>query len=47
MVDTFCLVCLTVEEVDHLSLAKNVRHRYVRGEGSEAGEAWQVQNVNP
>lgn len=47
VVDTFCLVCLTVEEVDHLSLAKNVRHRYVRGEGSEAGEAWQVQNVNP
>jgi hypothetical protein len=36
LADAFCLVCLAVEEVDHLSLAKNRRHTYLRRPVEEA-----------
>lgn len=39
VVDTFCLVCLAVEEVDHLQLASNVRHRYLRSGGGSSGSS--------
>ncbi|PSC70073.1 pyridoxamine 5 -phosphate oxidase isoform B [Micractinium conductrix] len=45
VLDAFCLVCLAVEEVDHIQLAKNLRHRYLRGGGG--GGEWASQNVNP
>lgn len=39
VVDTFCLVCLAVEEVDHLQLGKNVRHTYIKSAAATAGAA--------
>lgn len=52
---TFCLVCLVVEEADHVQLVANTRHVYTRqqrggGEGSDSTEAaaqWAVRSVNP
>jgi len=50
-------VCLAVEEVDHVQLVGNLRHRYLRlqqpaGAAAEApaaagGGEWRVLNVNP
>jgi hypothetical protein len=57
--DTFCLVCLAVEEVDHIELKGNIRHQYLLkaageaatgGEGEGGGQAaaeWSVQRLNP
>lgn len=57
VLDTFCLLCLAVEEVDHIQLAANLRHRYLRQPASAAASAadaletadgeWVVQSVNP
>ncbi len=50
MLDTFCLVCLEVEEVDHLVLPKNTRQLYTRqaagGQPEGAGQ-WATHDVNP
>ena len=58
VLDTFCLVCLEVEEVDHIQLNGNLRHVYLLqpAAAAAAGEAaaaegaaaeWAVRNVNP
>lgn len=56
VLDTFCLVCLAVEEVDHVQLAANLRHLYLRqasaaaaaaGASASAAAEWVVRNVNP
>ena len=47
---TFCLLCLDVEEVDHVQLVGNRRHTYTRqaggGDGSATGQ-WVRRSVNP
>ncbi|KAI7839106.1 hypothetical protein COHA_007111 [Chlorella ohadii] len=49
VLDTFCLLCLDVEEVDHIQLAPTfLRHTFVRQPGgSSSGGGWEVRNVNP
>lgn len=51
--DTFCLLLMRVEEVDHLELKPNPQQRTTHsrkgegaGEGEEEGE-WKVTKVNP
>lgn len=48
---TFCLVCLAVEEADHVQLVASTRHVYTRqqqrgGDGTVAAQ-WAVRDVNP
>ncbi|GAB4815297.1 hypothetical protein N2152v2_002343 [Parachlorella kessleri] len=46
--DTFCLVFMDVEGVDHLELAANQRHVYSKQQGGRGSEAeWVIRNVNP
>ena len=53
--DTFCLLCLAVEEVDHVQLRPNTRHAYTRvaaagvsaGTAAEGAAPWVVRSVNP
>ncbi len=52
--DTFCLLLMCVEEVDHLELKPNPQQRTthsrkggVEREGEEGREVWRVTKVNP
>lgn len=53
--DTFCMVAMDVERVDHLLLPSNRRFKYTRGagaaeqggEGGAAAGGWEKQEVNP
>lgn len=50
VLDTFCLLCLDVEEVDHIQLAPAfLRHTFERqpGSGSDSSGGWVVRSVNP
>ncbi|GMH34308.1 hypothetical protein BSKO_02142 [Bryopsis sp. KO-2023] len=43
--ETFCLVVMDVEEVDHLQLKGNRRHRYWKSTQIEGG--WEEEETNP
>lgn len=42
--DDFCLLLLDPEEIDHLDLTSNERHRYF---ADSAGGSWQHERINP
>ena len=46
-VDTFCLMVLDPEEVDHQKLRGNIRHEHRSTVNAQGQREWQQQEVNP
>ena len=47
MLENFCLVVMSVDEVDHLSLRSNRRYHHVKRAAEGGEDEWLTEEVNP